>query len=122
MRPRAIALLSLAVPIAILTACALRYTVATQNLVPPKVLKASNPSYTKAAMDAHVTGSVELMLRIGADGRPDRVRVVKSLDKIHGLDAAAVSAARRYEFSPATLNGKPVAVEDVQLSMSFRIY
>lgn len=121
MRPRTIALLPLAL-LAVLSACAPRYTVATQNLVPPKVLKASNPSYTKAAMDAHVTGSVELMLRIRADGKPDRVRVVKSLDKLHGLDAEAVSAARKYEFAPATLNGKPVAVEDVQLSMSFRIY
>ena len=73
-------------------------------------------------MDAQITGQVEILVRIGADGRPERARVSKSLDKVHGLDEQAMFAAGRSLFEPATLEGKPVAVNDVPIHYSFRIY
>jgi TonB family protein len=90
--------------------------------VPPKLIQRATPAYTDAAHRARITGNVELLVRIGTDGKPDRARVMKSLDKVHGLDDEAISAIRRFVFTPATLNGKPVPVEDVPISLSFGLY
>ena len=117
------------VPLAVLVAlvvsscgAARSYSLATPNLVAPKLIQRATPTYTNEARRAHITGNVELLVRIGADGKPDRARVTKSLDKVHGLDNEAISAIRRFVFTPATLNGKPVPVEDVPISLSFGIY
>jgi len=98
------------------------YSLATPNLVPPKMIKAPSPSYTAEAMQAKVTGQIELMVRIGADGNPERARVTKSLDKVYGLDEQAMFAIGRSVFQPATLDGVPVAVNDVSITYSFRIF
>jgi outer membrane biosynthesis protein TonB len=49
-----------------------------------------------------------------------QVRVVKSLDKVHGLDDEAVEAARLYLFEPGTRAGKPIPVV-IWLSMTFTL-
>jgi TonB family protein len=119
----AVALLSLAVVVSASGCGATKsYTLATPNLVPPKLIQRATPSYTDEARRAHITGNVEFLVRIGADGKPEDVRVTKSLDKVHGLDDEAISAVRRFVFSPATLNGRPVAVDDVPISLSFGVY
>ena len=52
-----------------------------------------------------------------AQGKPQRVQVVRHLGM--GLDKKAVEAVRQYKFEPATLHGKPVAVE-VNIEVNFR--
>ena len=124
MHLRAVALLSLAVVVAVVSGCGAKksYSLATPNLVPPTLIQRATPSYTEEARRAHITGNVEFLVRIGTDGKPEDVRVTKSLDKVHGLDDEAISAVRRFVFTPATLNGRPVPVVNFPISLSFAIY
>jgi len=46
-------------------------------------------------------------LTIGADGRVTDVNVVRSIPQ---LDAAAIAAARQWQFTPVLQNGVPVPV------------
>jgi TonB family protein len=72
-----------------------------------------------AARKAKYQGSVLLWLVVGADGLPHNVRVQRSLGM--GLDEKAIAAVSTWRFQPATLDGKPVAVE-VNVQVSFRLY
>jgi periplasmic protein TonB len=57
-------------------------------------------------------------LIVDAQGNPQRVQVLRPLGK--GLDEKAVAAVRQYRFKPATLQGKPVAVE-LNIEVNFRL-
>jgi TonB family protein len=124
MHLKAATLISLVGWVAVTSSCAARkpYSLSTPDLVPPTLIQRATPSYTEGARRARITGSVDLLVRIGVDGKPERVRVTKSLDKIHGLDDEAVSAVVRFVFTPAMLNGKPVPVDDVPVTLSFGVY
>ncbi|HXE15331.1 MAG TPA: energy transducer TonB, partial [Bryobacteraceae bacterium] len=50
-----------------------------------------------------------LSLVIDADGQPQDIRVLRSLDP--GLDQKAIEAVRQWSFEPATKDGEPVAVQ-----------
>ncbi len=64
------------------------------------------PQYTDDARSAGVEGRVRLRIQIDASGNVSAASVLAGLG--HGLDQAAVSAARRMHFAPATRCGKPV--------------
>ncbi|MBK7533772.1 MAG: TonB-dependent receptor [Myxococcales bacterium] len=64
----------------------------------------------------HLQAKVGLVLTIGADGSVSDVRVVAPAG--HGLDEAAVAAARQFRFSPATRDGQPVAAR-VRYDLAF---
>jgi TonB family protein len=72
-------------------------------------------------MRQKLQGSIELEVVIAADGTVDRARVVKSLDSVHGLDEAALSAIREWTFEPAEFDDKPVAVWS-PIVMDFRLH
>ena len=79
------------------------------------------PSYTDAAMKAHIEGSAWVQAIVGADGRVERVRLVKSLDPVNGLDEEALKAARQWTFIPATRGGQPVrALAMMELTFTLR--
>ena len=82
----------------------------TPGLVLPKLTKAAPPHYTAQAMRRKIQGAVEVQAVVGVDGAVDRVRIFKSLDKKYGLDEEALASARKWQFEPGTLNGKPVPV------------
>ena len=88
----------------------------------PVILREVKPKYTPDAMRDKVQGSVELEIVVKADGTVGDVRVVKSLDKEHGLDAAAIEAAKKWLFKPGTKkdDGKPVATI-VTVMMEYRL-
>jgi TonB family protein len=92
----------------------------TPGLRSPSILREVKPVYTREAMEQKIQGTVELELVIAADGTVDRARVVQGLDPVHGLDEAALTAARSWLFRPATLDGEPVAVW-AALILDFRI-
>jgi protein TonB len=73
----------------------------------PKPLDIASPEYPEAARSAEVEGKVRLKLRIGARGEVLKVEVVAGLG--HGLDQAAIAAAKASTFAPATRCGQPVA-------------
>jgi protein TonB len=65
------------------------------------------PEYPPIAQSANVTGVVILEVLIGADGRVQDTRVLRSIPL---LDQAAVDAVKQWEFTPTLLNGSPVPV------------
>lgn len=67
------------------------------------------PEYPEIAREAMIDGPVFVLVLVGRDGR---VRDAK-VDEHHHvpmLDEAALTAARKWVFSPATVGGNPVAV------------
>ncbi len=74
----------------------------------PTLEKKAEARYTDEALEAEIEGTVQLKLRIGADGQVEKVEVVDGLG--HGLDEAARNAAEQFEFSPAEIDGEPAPV------------
>ncbi len=75
---------------------------------PPRLLRKVRPLYPEIARRSGWEGAVELTLSVDTQGRVARVRVQRSSGH-EALDAAAVAAARSYEFSPALAEGRPIA-------------
>lgn len=73
------------------------------------------PAYPEFARDAGITGTVTLHVLVGKDGRVKNVKVIKS---VRGLDEAAVTAVKQWVFKPALSNNKPIAVW-VEIPMNF---
>jgi protein TonB len=64
------------------------------------------PSYTESARHAHIEGVVRLELMVNEDGDVVSARVLQGLG--YGLDEAAMAAAKRFHFKPATKGGRSV--------------
>jgi TonB family protein len=77
--------------------------------VPPQLVTFVEATYPTEAQASGLTADVLLRLRVEADGSVSEVDVLQPAG--HGFDEAAVQAARRFVFSPALVNGKPVAVK-----------
>jgi TonB family protein len=86
----------------------------------PVVVREVKPSYTRAAMQAKIQGSVWLATVVGATGDVTNVQVTRSLDAEHGLDQEAIKAAYQWKFKPAQKDGKPVAVR-VTIELTFTL-
>ncbi len=78
------------------------------------------PSYTAAAIAAHVQGRVLLSAVVTPDGTVGEVTVVQSLDTTYGLDAQAISAVKQWTFNPGMKGGTAVAVR-VSIEMTFTL-
>lgn len=74
----------------------------------PRAVHAPKPVFTDSASRPGVQGTVEVSLLVGTDGKPYNIKIVRSLDP--GLDAASIESAKALRFSPATKDGKPVAM------------
>jgi periplasmic protein TonB len=72
----------------------------------PKPVAVPQPVYTDAARAAKVEGRVRVELTVDETGRVVDVKVLQGLG--HGLDEAALSAARSATFTPAQRCGRPV--------------
>ena len=86
----------------------------------PKVVTEAKPSYTRAALEARVEGSVFLEALVRTDGEIGDIRVLRSLDSRFGLDEQAITALRAWRFAPGTLEGRAVPVV-VTVELSFRV-
>jgi len=73
------------------------------------------PVYPEFARDAQIQGVVTLHVLVGKDGRVKNVKVIKG---VTGLNDAAVDAIKKWVFKPALSNNKPVAVW-VEVPMNF---
>ena len=67
-----------------------------------------DPRYPQLAMNAGISGTVELRAIIGRDGR---VRSVEVLSGSTLLVSAAVAAVKQWRYRPTLLNGEVVEVE-----------
>jgi TonB family protein len=86
----------------------------------PTVVREVKPVYPQQAQTARIQGAVLLAAAVLPDGTVGDVTVLRSLDTIYGLDAAAVTAAKQWLFSPGTKDGTPVAVR-VTMEFTFRL-
>jgi len=84
----------------------------------PKLVRSVGPHYTSEAMRARIEGKVGLEATVTTEGTVEDIQVVRSLDKLYGLDDSAVNAAKQWRFEPGTKDGKPVAVR-VTIDMAF---
>ena len=87
----------------------------------PRLLREVTPRYTAEAMRAKVQGVVLVEAVVLPDGSVGDVTVVRSLDRVFGLDEEAIKAARQWRFLPGTRFGEPVAVlVTIELSFTLR--
>ncbi len=63
--------------------------------------------YPAEARRLHLEGPITMEVDVQADGRVSDVRIISGLS--HGLNEAAIAAMRRCRFTPADVNGTPVA-------------
>jgi TonB family protein len=87
-------------------------------LKPPKLLKFVEATYPPERQAAGTTAKVLLSIDINADGRVENVEILQSAAP--DFDAAAVAAARQFEFDPARLDGVPTPVK-IQYAYRFQI-
>ena len=64
----------------------------------PRVVRQAPANYTAEAMHAQIHGVVRLACTVGIDGTVSNVRIVRSLDALHGLDDEAVRALKLWTF------------------------
>jgi protein TonB len=86
----------------------------------PRLVRDVRPAYTAAAMRARINGSVGLSCVVDRDGSVRDCRLTRSLDRHHGLDQAALRAARQWRFLPARRLDEPVPVR-VTIDMDFSL-
>lgn len=75
--------------------------------------------YPKLSLERDEQGTVIVRALVGANGRPQRVRVVRS-SGYGRLDASALQAVRGWAFVPMRVNGAPTMAW-VQIPVRFRI-
>lgn len=85
---------------------------------PPVAHRKVDPKYIAAAAADKIEGKVQLECVIGADGHVSNVELVRGLDD--RLNQSAEDAMSKWEFTPATRHGEPVAV-DVLVEIPFRL-
>jgi len=87
----------------------------------PVLLRQEQPRYTSDALRAKIQGVVELEAVVQANGTVGEVRVLRSLDRVFGLDDQAIAAAKKWLFRPGIVNGEAVPVM-VHLLLEFKMY
>ena len=80
------------------------------NVAPPRLLYDRKPLYTSDAMKARISGRALLECIVETDGTVSNIRIVRSLDSVHGLDDEAIRALKDWRFVPGTRAGEPVPV------------
>lgn len=87
------------------------------RIKPPARTKYVAPQYPDIAQKAKLQGVVILEAVIGADGKVEQARVLRSLPL---LDEAALAAVRAWEYTPTLLNGQPTPVI-MTVTVQFRL-
>jgi protein TonB len=88
------------------------------DITPPRAVKQTRPKYPQNAFDQKIEGEVVIEVMIDTKGRVTNARVIKS---VPGLDTAAVDSVKKWRFTPALKNGKPIAFT-AHLPVSFKIF
>lgn len=75
-------------------------------MTPPKLIEFVEATFPPEAAAQGLSATVELELVIGVDGKVESARVVTPVG--NGFDEAALEAARKFVFEPATRDGQPM--------------
>jgi TonB family protein len=84
-----------------------------------RILSKPEPTYTGAARQNGINGTVVLRAVFSASGEVTNIQAVSGLP--HGLTEQAIAAAKQIKFVPATKDGRPVSV-GMQLQYTFNLY
>ena len=87
-------------------------------IVKPRARRIVKPTYTEGARSAQIEGVVRVEITIDAEGEVIGARILRGLG--HGLDDAALAAARQMAFEPGTRCGKPT-VATISVGMRFAL-
>jgi len=96
----------------------------------PKILYQPEPQFSEIARQQKINGTVTVSFIVDAQGNTQNVRVVHSIadtvdskhrDAALTLDQAAVDTVLKYKFTPAMLDGRPVAVY-LNVKVNFQIH
>jgi TonB family protein len=82
-------------------------TAGTEGVPVPKKTKHVQPVYPQEALAQGIRGIVILDIVVDAQGKVESTSVVRS---VPGLDEAAITAARQWEYAPTKVDGKLVRV------------
>ena len=91
-------------------------TDAADEFSPPKMLDFIPPRWTKELMDADGEVSVDVEVRVEADGSVHDIKVVRGVGM--EMDQRVVEAVKRTRFEPAKKAGKPISM---QMRLSIRL-
>ncbi|MDZ7316097.1 MAG: TonB family protein [candidate division KSB1 bacterium] len=83
---------------------------AKQDTIPPRPLVQVLPEYSKELQKMRVQGNVRLLLLINERGRVEHAVVLENTTGSRDCETAAIEAAQKSTFAPATVNGTPVAM------------
>jgi TonB family protein len=89
------------------------------GVMPPKLLRSKEPEFNDAARGLKYSGVVLINLWLHPDGTVSNLSLVRPIGL--GLDERALAAVQKYNFSPATMNDKPVLVE-LNIEVNFQIF
>jgi TonB family protein len=84
----------------------------------PSILMKVEPEYSEEARKAKWQGTVQLSLVVDDQGRPQSIKVTRSLGL--GLDQKAIEAVEKWRFRPGMKDGKPVPVM-ATIEVNFRL-
>lgn len=88
------------------------------DVTQPRLLTKVEPAYTKEAAKKKIQGRTILSVVINADGQPEDIHVIRSLDA--GLDRKAIEAVSQWTFEPGTKDGQPVAIK-ATIEVNFKL-
>ena len=91
-----------------------------KDVTTPVLVHEVKPNYTREAMQAKIQGGIKLEAIVLKDGTVGDVKVLQSLDTVHGLDDEAVKTMKQWRFKPGTKDNKPVDVQ-VEVEMTFTL-
>jgi protein TonB len=86
----------------------------------PFPIREARPAFTPGAMAAKIQGTVTLEVEVLANGSVGTVKVLRSLDRVYGLDQEAIRAARQWVFTPGTSCGRRID-STVQIILEFNL-
>jgi len=90
----------------------------TSHITAPSVLYKVEPEFSEEARKAKYQGTVLMTIEVGEDGKPHRLRILRSLGL--GLDEKAIEAVSRWIFRPAQRNGRPIRAA-ATIEVNFRL-
>ena len=91
------------------------------SITPPRILSKIEPDYPGSARQAGLEGTVILKVQISENGRPGDIDIYRSSGHA-ALDNAAVTAVRKWRFTPAKdLNSGRVVPCITTLPVAFRL-
>jgi TonB family protein len=91
-----------------------------KNVRPPVTTSTPEPEYEELAKSSGFEGGVDVLdLTLSTDGSISDIQILRPLG--FGLDEKAVEAVRRWKFTPAKMDGRPVPA-GIQVEVNFHLH